>query len=120
MKTFLFIFLFFMTSISFAGEKLTWEASKDAEGYVVYYNDNFGNVYHKNVGSVLEVPLSDLNLMAGIEYTFTATAYNGYGESEFSEPLKYTVPIYSPAGDIIPEVTFIIPKGITSIKIINE
>ena len=91
----------FMANIACA-DTLTWDASDNANGYIVYYTDGTNN-YNKNVGNVTECDThSDLQMIPGTEYTIHVTAYNDYGESGPSNSIVYTEDIFILPADNLP------------------
>ena len=92
------------------GDTLTWTPPADSivNGYKVYYNE-----YSKDVGPVVDVLLpGDLNLVPGLEYTFTVTAYNDADESGPSNSVTWTRPMFAPSDNPAP-VTLTIPGPVT-------
>ncbi len=75
------------------GETLAWDpGSGEITGYRIYYGTTPNN-YSENleVGNVTEYKLDPLPLEAGTTYYFAVKAYNGAGESEFSNSVSWTV-----------------------------
>lgn len=78
-----------------ADPQLKWSASVgDVDGYRVYYGTAQGEyTINKDVGNILQVPLSILGLESGIAYYFIVRAYNNIGESPDSMQVSYILPI---------------------------
>lgn len=100
---FIFIFLFFISSISFAKDiKLTCDPNSESDlaGYRIYQS-NTSNTYNKATDKVSEVmiapntqPFFDIEglIEDGRTVYFVATAFDTQGnESGFSNELAYTV-----------------------------
>jgi len=88
-------------------DTLKWNASPTADGYKVYYNE-----YSKIVGDVTECVLEEIGTVPGTEYTIHTTAYNSAGESEPSNSVTWTRPVYTPTDNPAPTV-IIIPGPVT-------
>jgi len=87
------LLLLWLTSVAQAASvTLAWSPSPDATvtGYRLYYGDTSGTVTNRlDVGAVLTGTVT--NLVAGTNYFFYATAYDGFGvESEPSNTITYT------------------------------
>ncbi|SMC50126.1 Fibronectin type III domain-containing protein [Desulfocicer vacuolatum DSM 3385] len=112
-RTVMFSFLLAMVfnAILFAAEpSLQWDpATGDVTGYKIYYGTSpDDHSLTVDVGNVLELPLSTLNLTEGNTYYFTLKAYNSAGESRESNLLIYTVPL---PGDSTPPLS---PQDLTA------
>lgn len=110
MKKLLFIILFiFISSVCYA-DKLVWQPPVTGEplGYKIYYNE-----FSKNVGNVLELNNFEtvLNLVPGVEYIISASAYNLIGEGSKCDSLTYTRVTFIPTDN--PDMTIVIniPPG---------
>jgi hypothetical protein len=94
-------FIILMSAIVFAGNAysadvtLAWDAVSQpgvtVTGYRVYHGTN-GSVYPTKGCDVATTSCKVSGLVDGQTYYFVATAYNGSGESAYSEPVSYTVP----------------------------
>lgn len=93
-----------------ASPRAVWDPSVGAQGYTLYYTD--GITEYKASTTITEIPLSELNLVPGTQYTFTVTAYNDVGESPRSNAVVWTMVAYSPPTDQKP-INIVIPSGVT-------
>lgn len=97
---------------------LKWDAvSGDVDGYVVYYSDNVGGSFQKDVNTGTEISLNDLNVAVGIPYVYNVTAYNHVGESAWSNPVDFTRPEFIPGEGNLPTIVITIPNGVSTITI---
>jgi hypothetical protein len=110
--------LFLFTSFALAtGPKLVWDASTNETGYTLYTTD--GTIRKTVSKDILEIPISDLNLIPGKEYTFYVKAYNSVDESVPSNMVSYTQPAYVPLADILlPKIDLPQPVIIKNIQVI--
>ena len=71
---------------------LSWDSCNGATGYKIYYGfESRSYIFVVDLGLWTQCTISDLDL--GQNYYVAVTAYNDYGESDFSEEL-----IYKPEG----------------------
>ena len=99
-----FLLVLFITVPAFAAS-LVWDASTgQVNGYIVYFGPTSGDhaQYHYDNGTDTSCDMSNLNLVPGIDYTFTVRAWNTAGESGDSNSVTYTVPAYSPPANVLP------------------
>ncbi|CAN2042464.1 hypothetical protein GMMP15_830015 [Candidatus Magnetomoraceae bacterium gMMP-15] len=116
-------FLAFISSYAFAitlspnSEFLGWDtASDNIIGYRIYYGKKSGEyTYSKELGNVLEYPMSKLNLEDDTTYYFVIKAYNSETESEPSEELSWTTGNYT--SPITPQGVVLENIGEDSLKI---
>ena len=80
-----------------ADHLLKWDASNGAIGYKIYFNE-----FNKDVGDVTQCNLNDLNIEPNVAYTYHVTAYNECGESEPSNTLDFTRPLFEAGSDNLP------------------
>lgn len=99
---------------------IRWDQTKGAIGYKVYFKDESGKQYNKDVGNVTKIYLNDLNIATKVLYTYWVTAYNENCESGPSETIEFTRPEFGPGEDSLPEVTITIPDGVSSVRIVRE
>jgi len=95
---------------------LTWTASPGAVVYVIYYNE-----YSQDVGDVtlVEDAESVLNLVHGVEYSLSCTAYNDCGESAKCSAITYTRPLFVPSENPAPTIINIPPGSPVIINVEN-
>ena len=102
MKKLLIVLLLLLFAVPALGATLSWNASDRATGYLVYYNE-----YSNDVGNVTEIAdfENTLNLVAGVDYNISVSAYNEYGESAKCDAIVFTrqafIPDTNPAPVII-------------------
>ncbi|MBU0996246.1 MAG: fibronectin type III domain-containing protein [Proteobacteria bacterium] len=109
--------LLFVPWVNAVEYKLNWDDVENGDGYIVYYKDQSGNEFNRTV-TESETPLSQLNIHSGVKYVFTVTAYSAEcGESDRSDPIEYTVPLFNPPADRLPEKTVVVsvPAGVNVI-----
>ena len=85
----LILFNFSLPNISLAGEvTIQWDPSDQATGYKLHYG-----IQSQSYDSIVDVGLQQQYTVVGLNddqrYYFAVTAYNEYGESNFSEELLY-------------------------------
>jgi hypothetical protein len=82
-----------LQSIAFAEMKLAWDASEgEVIGYRIYYRTAQATYStYKDVGNVMEYPISGLPLQENNLYFFIAKAYNNAGESGSSNEVSWKV-----------------------------
>jgi len=96
----LIVFLILVMAVSVNAANLRWNASDDADGYTVYFNE-----FNYDAGNALEVLeiVDTLNLQPGTTYSFTVRAYNQIGESKDSNIAMYTTAdVYTPLENNLP------------------
>lgn len=98
---------------------IKWDPVEEATGYKIYYSDEDKNNFQFDAKKRESVPLSELKIIPGKKYFYSVTAYNECDESEKSPPINYILKTFDPGPNIQPEFTFVIPAGITEIKIIQ-
>ncbi len=99
MKKLLLVLAIVLTAFSANAASLKWDASNNADGYIVEFN---GFTY---TTIETEVPDIDdtLNLHPGTTYTFAVKAYNQMGASGLSNSADYiTADVYTPPVTNIP------------------
>jgi len=108
------LFMFFATS-AFAAT-IAWQlpTTGEPDGYKIYYNE-----FSKDVGNVLTVVdfESVLNLVPGVEYTLSCSAYNNIGEGPKCEPLTYTRLAFAPEDNPAPTIINIPPGSPVTINV---
>lgn len=98
------LIILFMAAPAFAAS-LVWDASTgQVNGYIVYFGPTSGDhaAFHYENGIATSCDLVNLNLVPGVDYTFTVRAWNSAGESGDSNSVPYTLPAYSPPVDVLP------------------
>lgn len=96
MLSILFVVCFAWAIADAATVTLTWNASNQAEGYRAYYGTASG-VYRQaknaglDVGNKLTHSFQFLQENDDVRYYFAVTAYNKYGESDYSEEASVTI-----------------------------
>jgi hypothetical protein len=70
---------------------LAWDASPGAQGYALHYGESPG-LYHTSLDTGPATQASVSGLTPGQTYYFAATAYNGVGESDFSNEVSSVIP----------------------------
>lgn len=95
-----------MASVVSAAD-LKWDASTGADGYKIYYNSN------SKLVSETQIDITELNLIPGIEYTMSVTAWNQMGESAPSNSVLYMLPSFTPGEN--PSAVIHIPGPVTII-----
>ena len=107
MKKLLTILVIILMAISVNAASLKWDASTGADGYKVYYNSN------SKLVSETQIDITELNLIPGIEYTMSVTAWNQMGESAPSNSVLYMLPSFTPGEN--PSAVIHIPGPVTII-----
>jgi len=98
--------MLFMYDAAF-GATLKWNAPvSGADGYKVYYNGS------SKLTSNTSIDIVELNLVPGVLYTMTVTAYSSTGESGKSNVVEYTLPVFTPDENPLP-VVIVIPGKVT-------
>lgn len=93
----------FCAPVPAAEVKLAWnppESGATPTGYLIRYTDG-ANQYVVDAGNALE---ASVPVAAGIEYRFTAHAYNADVESGPSNEIVHTAPVYAPPEDSRPNI----------------
>ncbi|MBU0995903.1 MAG: fibronectin type III domain-containing protein [Proteobacteria bacterium] len=109
--------LLFVSGVNATEYKLNWDDVENGDGYIVYYKDEAGNEFNRAV-TESEIPLSQLNIHPGVKYVFAVTAYAAEcGESERSDSVEHTIPLFTPPADQLPEKTVVVsvPAGVNVI-----
>ncbi|UCF90643.1 MAG: DUF4214 domain-containing protein [Desulfobacterales bacterium] len=79
----------FATLADSAEVKLAWDPSIGADGYRVYFGPESRNYFfYEDLGDQTEYTITALE--EGQKYYFAVTAFNSYGESDYSEEVAYT------------------------------
>jgi len=93
MKKLLITLLLLLFAVPCFGAMLSWNASERSTGYLVYHNE-----YSNDVGNVTELAdfENTLNLVAGIDYSISVSAYNEYGESAKCDAIMFTRQAFIP------------------------
>ena len=106
MKKLLIALMLLLFTVPAMGATLSWNASDRATGYLVYYNE-----YSNDVGNVTEIAdfENTLNLVAGIDYNISVSAYNEYGESAKCDAIVFTRQAFVPDANPAPVIINIPP-----------
>jgi len=90
---FMIVGLLAMATLANAAEvTVTWNASERATGYKCFYGES-SRTYNPaiDVGAALECHIPIAQTQDDKTYYFAATAYNQYGESEYSEEVSCVI-----------------------------
>ncbi len=85
------------TVVSFSQIDLQWDAVDGAAGYRLYISADDGNNYCDTAIEKV-TSYSDTGLTANSKYYYKILAYNGNGDSEFSDTLIITTKVLAPTG----------------------
>lgn len=107
MTFFLSFILLFLTSPAYSAQvTLAWDCPKDSlvTGYHIYYGESVDQCESSSPYKSINDPNQNSTLISGLaegqEYIFEMTSFDAYGnESDFSEPLYYTIPVTDTDGD---------------------
>jgi hypothetical protein len=100
-----------------ANVTLQWDANTESDlaGYKIYYTDDTQLEMWSELISKDVTEYTVNNLEPGYTYSFYLTAYNGFGESDPSNTVLYSVPIFTPVEN--PKPALIVITGPVNIQI---
>jgi hypothetical protein len=90
--------LYFIPLITYAAQvTLAWDTSVGSvTGYNMHYGTTSGNYgYSVDVGNFTSCTIS--GLQEGVTFYFAVTAYNEFGESDYSKEITHTIPFTIPS-----------------------
>ena len=92
MKALLILVILLTHTVILAESRLIFEPVTEASGYRMNYQQIGSHPLQvKDLGTSTTCLLSELNLIEGKQYYFTATAYNTAGDSTFSNTVTYPI-----------------------------
>ena len=100
MRALLILVILLTTTTALAEPRLVFEPVTEASGYRMNYQQIGSHPLQvKDLGTNTTCLLSELNMIEGKQYYFTATAYNTAGDSTFSNTVTYPI-IHKLPGDL--------------------